>query len=304
MNQSGPDPEQFIIPDEDTGFTKRPAAVNSPLGNSSSSFGNSSAGSLANKSSTPFWVPKIDLSAYPLFPGETRNPQKVERRQYQGNDTLDEPVWHTLRRELVQIGRRLALVVWPVQLQKMARQQQAKLADFAAKNGVLIPGQVPSTAETADALESGTSQNGLLGALDWDLWGPLIFSLSYSVAVGLSASSLQKNFVFSMSFLFIWFFYLVTGANTQLLGGTVSFYSAISLTGYLMFPTVVGAVLSVLLLNRGWIRVLIMTVAAIWSIYAGLLSLRCSGVKMDRYLLAIYPVVYLNMILAFFALIA
>ena len=52
---------------------------------------------------------------------------------------MDEPVWETLKRDLLQIWRRLAVVVWPAQLQQMASKNQRKLLDFASSNGVRLP---------------------------------------------------------------------------------------------------------------------------------------------------------------------
>lgn len=45
--------------------------------------------------------------------------------------------------------------------------------------------------------------------VDWDLWGPLIFSLTYSVVLGLTSS--HTNQVFSGSFALIWLFFIIIG---------------------------------------------------------------------------------------------
>ncbi|WPK26405.1 hypothetical protein PUMCH_003758 [Australozyma saopauloensis] len=301
MSKNRPELDQFIIADEEdtyktTSTSQQPQQAPNPQ-------------SSAN-SSTPFsWAPKVDLSsAFLPFAAAPDAAPKVEERQFQGGDTLDEPVWHTLRRDLVQIGQRLAMVVWPAQLQKMARAQQGRLVDFAARNGVRLSDSVSQslgggtdTTENTESLELGTTGDKL--SLDWDLWGPLMFSLGYAVTMGLTAPSLQKNVVFSNSFSFIWFFYLVVGINIQLLGGLILFLSAISATGYLMFPIVLGAVLSTVLFSRGLIRLIIMSITTLWSVYAVLMSLKCSGVLPGRVLLTIYPIALLYMVLAWIAVI-
>lgn len=292
----GPDPNDFIIADED----ESPRVTNS----TNSAPQTSASASNAPSSSTPFWTPKVDLSTFLPFTNNNSAPANVEERQFQGGDTLDEPVWHTLRRDIVQIGHRLMMVVWPVQLQKMAREHQGRLVDFAARNGVRLSDLITAAREAAQDVEAGTSDSsGLSMSLDWDLWGPLVFSLGYSVTMGLAGPSLQKNIVFSNSFSFIWFFYFVVGMNIQLLGGSISFLSAISATGYLMFPIVVGTIFSTVLLSRGFIRLIIMSVMTAWSIYAALMSLQCSGVLPGRVLLTIYPICLLYMVLAWLAVI-
>lgn len=288
--------DDFIIADED----ESPRAANTAPSTSHTSTGASNA----PPSSTPFWAPKVDLSTFLPFANNSNAPANVEERQFQGGDTLDEPVWHTLRRDIVQIGHRLMMVVWPVQLQKMAREHQGRLVDFAARNGVRLSDLITAARDVAPDVEAGTAESsGLPMSLDWDLWGPLVFSLGYSVTMGLAGPSLQKNIVFSNSFSFIWFFYFVAGMNIQLLGGSISFLSAISATGYLMFPIVVGAILSTVLLSRGFIRLIIMSVMTAWSIYAALMSLKCSGVLPGRVFLTIYPICLLYMVLAWLAVI-
>lgn len=291
--QNGVNLEQFIIADVEPSIhldTPPQSSSNAPK---------------VNQPSLPFsWAPKVDLSSTFLpFGGATGTTANVEERQFQGGDTLDEPVWHTLRRDIVQIGRRLTMVVWPVQLQQMAQAQQNRLVDFAARNGVRLSDLITNAINSGTTEDTEAGPSSALSSLDWDLWGPLVFSMGYAVTMGFTAPSLQKNIVFSNSFSFIWFFYLVVGLNIQLLGGSISFLSAISATGYLMFPIVVGAVLSTLLLSRGFFRLIIMSFVTAWSIFAALMSLKCSGVLPGRVFLTIYPICILYLVLAWLAVI-
>lgn len=223
-------------------------------------------------------------------------PLNVREGQYTGGDTLDEPVWETLRRDLAQIGRRVSAVVWPVQLQQLARRNQQSLVAFALKRGVRLPELVAAVPNTEDTTLEVVPET------DWDLWGPLIFSLVYAVAMGVMAPSSQTNAVFSGTFSFIWVFYIVVGLNIQLLGGTISYMAAISATGYLMFPVVVGALVGTQLLWR-LVRLPLVALLGTWGVYAALMSLRCQGVLPGRAFLAMYPVGLMYAILSWLVVI-
>lgn len=293
----------FIIPDEDVPINtgQRSTEYSRPSGPPPSSTSEQSAN---QGNFFTLFVPKVDLSStFAPFTASTDN-NKIKERQFTGGDTLDEPVWETLKRDFSHIGRRLFIVVWPMSLHKLALKQQLKLIDFASQNGIHLPqlivdnrrisveeqDEANAEAELHVGLEGGSTQLLNKDNLDWDLWGPLVLSLLYSVTLGLSASGNQTNLVFSGSFSMIWLFYVVVGLNIQLLGGTVSFMSAISAVGYSMFPIAVGELLCALLIHWKLIRLILMAILNLWSIYAGVMSLKCSGVLPGRVLLAIYPV--------------
>lgn len=285
-NHITPDVEDFIIPDtEPAPATSHPQPA--PTSNASNIFSNFG------------FTPRVDLSStFAPFTTSSNLPQNttIKERQYTGGDTLDEPVWATLKRDLTQIGRRLAIVVWPMQLAKLASKQQLKFLNFATSNGIHVPellmGRRVSVSddETERAVGISSSDDISQDNLEWDLWGPLIFSLGFAVILGLSASKKQTNLVFSGSFSFIWFFYFVIGLNIQLLGGSISFLSAISAAGYSMFPILVGELICSLVLKWKLLRLILMAVLNAWSIYAGIMSLKCSGVLPGRVFLATYPV--------------
>lgn len=186
----------------------------------------------AFSSFTPFTVPDLQTN----FENSVPNTRELQS----SSDTLDEPVWQTLARDLTGIYNRLKLVVWP-----------------------------------SDSV------------VDWDLWGPLIFSLTYSVVLGVSSS--HTNQVFSGSFALIWLFFIIIGLNIQLLGGSISFLSAISAVGYSMFPITVGEIVCSLFSFK-LIRLIVMVFMCAWSVYAGVNGLKSSGVKPGRVVLAVYPV--------------
>lgn len=216
-------------------------------------------------------------------------------------------VWETLKRDLLQIGKRLAIVVWPMQLANLAKQQQSRFLNFAQSKGINIPESLGNvmTVQPEEEDETGISSNQLINQdnLDWDLWGPLIFSLVFSMILAFTNKN-QTTEVFSGSFAFIWIFYFVIGLNVQLLGGTISFLSAISAIGYSMFPIVVGELISTLVIKWKWLRIIIMAVLDAWSIFAGVMSVKCSGVFPGRVLLAMYPVALFYSVLSWLVIIS
>lgn len=305
------DIDEFIIPDEEDDApdyaTINPATSFRPSGGASSTQ-TTTNGAFSGFSS---FMPKVDLAST-FAPFATQENSKVQERQFSGGDTLDEPVWTTIHRDVLQIARRLQVVVWPMSLQKLALKQQLMLIDFAAQNGINLPDLVRNrtiSVEDQDIDEERVGVQRSLSdyinkdSLDWDLWGPLVFSLGYSVALGLTTSSSQTSLVFSGSFLLIWLFYVVVGLNIQLLGGTISFLSAISAVGYLMFPITLGEILCALLIKWKLVRLILMTILNIWSIYAGVMSLKCSGVLPGRVLLAVYPVGLMYSVLSWLVII-
>ncbi|KAK6460442.1 hypothetical protein DFJ63DRAFT_337815 [Scheffersomyces coipomensis] len=316
-----PDADDFIIPDEEFEDSSAPVPKSTPNTNSYGT--NSSSSNTNNNASNNIFsqfgfTPKVDLSStFAPFTSSANLPgnNTVRERQYSGGETLDEPILETLKRDVFQIGRRLLIVLWPMQLSKLAKTQQSRLVDFASANGVRLPASIIANRsnggefgdddeeeqEATTGIESGDLINE--GNLEWDLWGPLIFSLLYSVTLGVTAQNQQTNSVFSGSFSFIWLFFIVIGLNIQLLGGTISFMSAISAAGYSMFPIVVGSLISALVIKWKLLRLGVLIILNIWSIYVGVLSLKCSGVLPGRVLLAIYPVALMYSVLSWLVVI-
>ena len=295
-----PSVDDFIIPDEDPA----PASKLAPVPSAQTSQPGFQFGLWGQ------FGPKVDLSSTftPFVSGTDNN--RILEHQYAGGDTLDEPVWHTLRRDLLQIAKRLAIVVWPMQLSRLASQQQQRFVRFASSNGIRLPPTIMNQPVAVDAnededREASYSNRDLLSLenLDWDLWGPLLFSLAYSVTLGVSASKNQTNLVFSGSFAFVWIFYIVIGLNIQMLGGNISFMSAISAAGYSMFPIVVVELLCLLIIRWKLLRLAVMAIMGVWSVYVGVLSLKCSGVLPGRVFLAVYPVALMYAVLAWLSVI-
>lgn len=176
--------------------------------------------------------------------------ERLEQRRFMGGDTLDEPVWTTLLRDIKQVGMRLRQVVWRSQSDDMMSRSEVQ---------------------------------------QWDLWGPLVFCLMISTCLSMLAPNHQSSIVFSGMFALIWLGQVIVTLNVKLLGGTISFFHALCVTGYSLFPLVAAALLSAFVSHR-LIRLPIDTAFVVWAIYSTTRGLKHSGVLPSRVLLASFPV--------------
>ncbi|KAK9369452.1 Yip1 domain-containing protein [Lipomyces kononenkoae] len=177
---------------------------------------------------------------------------QIQDRRFAGGDTLDEPVWETLMRDVRAVGRRVKQVLYP---------------------------KVEANVDT----ESGQIVR------EWDLWGPLIFCLFLSLALSISAPAQQTSLVFSGVFAFVWIAEAVVTVNIKLLGGSISFFQSICILGYALFPLIPGAIFSIVVKNM-LIRFPIDVVLIAWSLFASVRTLKGAGVREGRVVLAMYPV--------------
>lgn len=123
----------------------------------------------------------------------------------------------------------------------------------------------------------------------WDLWGPLIFSLLVSTTLSMIAPSHQSSIVFSGMFALIWIGHTIVTLNIKLLGGSISYFHALCVAGYSLFPLVFAALLSSFVGSK-IIRVVIDAVLVIWAVFAATRGLQHSGVLPSRVFLASFPV--------------
>lgn len=70
------------------------------------------------------------------------------------NNTLDEPIWETIKRDIIRIWRNLVMVVFPF---KDRSQQSAALRN-------------------------------------WDLWGPMVFTLALAITLSIGAAKPSSTF--------------------------------------------------------------------------------------------------------------
>jgi len=80
----------------------------------------------------------------------------------------------------------------------------------------------------------------------------------------------------------------VVTAQIRLLGGNISFFQAVSVIGYTLFPIVICALLSAFRVYA-IIRVPVYSICFLWSLAAGVSILGGSGVVRNRVALAVFP---------------
>ncbi|ANB15752.1 Yip4p [Sugiyamaella lignohabitans] len=124
---------------------------------------------------------------------------------------------------------------------------------------------------------------------EWDLWGPLVFCLLISTSMSMMAPNNQSSLVFSGMFALIWLGQVIVTLNIKLLGGTISFFHALCVSGYSLFPLVIAAVLGSFVGSR-LIRLIVDVFLIAWAIYAATNGLKHSGVLSERVFLATFPV--------------
>ncbi|KAK9465348.1 hypothetical protein V1512DRAFT_242002 [Lipomyces arxii] len=177
---------------------------------------------------------------------------QIQDRRFSGADTLDEPVVTTLMRDVRAVGRRV--------------------------KQVLSPKSEPETDPESGAV-----------IRDWDLWGPLVFCLVLSLMLSIAAPDDQNSLVFSGVFAFVWIAEAFVTLNIKLLGGSISFFHAVCILGYALFPLVPAAIFS-LAVKRMLIRFPIDVALVAWSLFASTRTLKGAGVRAGRVVLALYPV--------------
>lgn len=234
-----------------------------------------------------FVSPNIDLSQSfnPLLKNE-----QVREHAFTGGDTLDEPVWKTLERDFKAIGQRLLSVMWPASLSKLAKIQQHNLLIAARNSGINVGINFDQLGQDLEQDIANTPlDDSDLKKLAWDLWGPLLFTLVFAVILGLMSPEANSSEVFSGVFAIVWSTLAVIAVNIQLLGGTISFFNALSTTGYAMFPLLLLAITSIFI-KWSFIRFILYVILVAWSVYAATVNLKVHGVLPGRVFLAIYPV--------------
>lgn len=124
---------------------------------------------------------------------------------------------------------------------------------------------------------------------EWDLWGPMIFCLMISTTLSMISPNNQSSVVFSGMFALIWIGQAVVTLNIKLLGGSISYFHAMCVAGYALFPLVFSGLLSSFIRSK-IIRLIFDALMVSWAIFAATRGLKHSGVLHSRVFLASFPV--------------
>lgn len=238
---------------------------------------------------------------------------QVRERQFTGGNTLDESVLVTIKRDLNKIGDKLLQILWPIGL----RHKLQTVQNFTSlSNNNSGPDQEVTGMSSEESEQM--SKESIMKILDWDLWGPLVITLLFSLILTfLQIRSLDPKYetkaskIFSASFTLIWASLFVLSLNIQLLSPfhdksvanstskptiSLSIFQSVSILGYSIFPIMIGAVLSILIPFK-IIRIVLFLVLLAWSIYSTYLIIKIvnnsganEGKGDDRLFLIIYPI--------------
>lgn len=231
-------------------------------------------------------------SSRPLNEGYLTSRIPGEDRRAPQN-TIDETVWETLRRDLLAVWAKLREVLYPRYLLggTMFDAEDGLRGAYSNIRGAGISGTTEELTGLASRVmdaEALLQSNMTPGLRDWDLWGPLIFCLLLSLLLSWTARADQKDAVFSGVFAMIWLGEAIVTLQIKLLGGNISFAQSVCIIGYTLFPLVLAALMSALHLH--WIaRIPVYLILISWSLAAGVSILGGSGVVKNRVAIAVYP---------------
>lgn len=142
-------------------------------------------------------------------------------------NTIDESVWDTLRRDLLAVWSKMREVLWPKYLLggTMFESAEGLRGVYANLRGAGLSGGREELAGLAGRVldpEALLNQNTMTpGLRDWDLWGPLIFCLLLSMLLSFNHDSKQRDEVFSGVFAMVWIGEAVVTLQIKLLGGNM-----------------------------------------------------------------------------------
>mmetsp|Transcript_13330 Transcript_13330/g.15283 ORF Transcript_13330/g.15283 Transcript_13330/m.15283 type:complete len:252 (+) Transcript_13330:81-836(+) len=206
--------------------------------------------------------------------------------------TLDEPVLETILRDIRAVGLKLRIVMLPLD------------KNTSPFEYVGLSLQEPETSNEPE--EIGENQKKVIDSLkDWDLWGPLLVCLTLSVILSFKAPTNESAMVFASVFCLVWFGSIVVTINAQLLGGTISFFQSVCVLGYCVFPMTIAAfiigILRLTPLSFIWFDMLWLVLGFLWATRASSVFI-ASYIPKERRLLAVYPVLFFYIFLAWIIL--
>ena len=220
-------------------------------------------------------------------------------------NTLDEPIWETIKRDVIRIYRNLIMVVFPF---KDRSQQSAALRN-------------------------------------WDLWGPMVFTLGLAIMLSIGAAKPSSTFSVrrrhrrcsaccpyqnpmhayigfvssdplstslpsslpllpnptQLVFGLISIGAIVLTVNVVLLGGTIGFFQSLCLLGYCLFP-LDAAALVCLLVSSVIVKWIVVPIGIAWSSWASVPFI-AGAVPTNRSALAVYPLCLLYACVGWLAII-
>eukprot|EP01024_Parvocaulis_polyphysoides_P034737 TRINITY_DN3076_c0_g1_i1.p3 TRINITY_DN3076_c0_g1~~TRINITY_DN3076_c0_g1_i1.p3 ORF type:complete len:245 (-),score=13.74 TRINITY_DN3076_c0_g1_i1:649-1359(-) len=207
--------------------------------------------------------PKLRSSSHDHEPKLTRS-----KSQYSKDlRTLDEPILTTLWRDVSRIGHNLFVVLVPCYY------------GFRGKKG---------------------REQQLESLRNWDLWGPLIFTIILGVVL---AKGADDGDMFAIVFGTIAVGGCLLNLNVLLLGGQIVFFQAMCLIGYCVFPLDIAAIVTFILKSQFGNKTLVIHIAVIfgcifWSSWASVPFVQ-EATPPGRKMLAVYPLILMYIFIGY-----
>ena len=131
------------------------------------------------------------------------------------------------------------------------------------------------------------SKNDILNKeiLDWDLWGPLIFTILLSFC----QSSIHKQNQFMLIFFIFWIGSFVIYLNGRFIGSKLSFYCYACLLGYSLVPFIIVSLPMVIFKFHRVLKFLFSLFAVCWSSYVSFGFIK-NKVDINKIFLMVYPI--------------
>jgi len=132
---------------------------------------------------------------------------------------------------------------------------------------------------------------------DWDLWGPLVISLTLGILLSIRAAADQSLPIFTTVVCIMTSGSLVVTIQAKLLGGRVSFFQGLCVFGYCVAPLNIAALVSVFV-PLVYVRLPVTFAAWAWCVWASVNFLDGTKLEKQRTMLAVYPLLLFYSILA------
>ena len=131
------------------------------------------------------------------------------------------------------------------------------------------------------------SKNDILNKeiLDWDLWGPLIFTILLSFF----QTSIHKQNQFMLIFFIFWIGAFVIYLNGRMIGCKLSYYCFSCLLGYSLVPFIIFSIPMVLFKVHRFFKFFFSLISVVWSNYISFAFIK-GKVEGNKIFLMMYPI--------------
>mmetsp|Transcript_41 Transcript_41/g.77 ORF Transcript_41/g.77 Transcript_41/m.77 type:complete len:265 (+) Transcript_41:34-828(+) len=217
--------------------------------------------------------------------------------------TLDEPVRETIMRDVRAVSDKLRVVILPLDITLLKK----RFGGCVYYSNINAHDEQEDEQEEEEITASSTEQAILNKLRDWDLWGPLLICLAFSVLLSLKASTPKEaSAVFAAVFMAVWIGAAIVTLNAKLLGGMISFFQCVCVLGYCIFPMTVAAFIITIFRNIPALNSLVFNF--IWVALAFLWCTRASTIFIGQFIqrerrdLAVFPVFFFYVFLGWMVL--